>query len=191
MVVAGINLHDAAQTDRDAESAWDYFKDRASMINKELGAQNYCQDQYVDRHAVAALELLVRAYVLIMHDMLSWPKPVVRLHKMQFVERECGIKLMTKLQELYHNARKYKQLQLLNNEPEFLCYALLQNLSRVGRDPEGALAFHEKLYNARPAIWKAPSVALVVQLLNSVYTRNTVRFFRTLRQLPPLVAAYA
>ena len=38
MVVAGIDVvnHDM----KDNEAAWNFFKDRASMINKELGAQN-------------------------------------------------------------------------------------------------------------------------------------------------------
>ena len=46
MVIAGIDRRSPV-ADKDAASAWDYFKDRASMINKELGAQNYCQGKCV------------------------------------------------------------------------------------------------------------------------------------------------
>jgi hypothetical protein len=60
MIIGGVDAR-SELADKDAETAWDYFKDRACMINKELGAQNFCKGQYVDRHAVGTLELLVRA----------------------------------------------------------------------------------------------------------------------------------
>ena len=84
---------------------------------------------YVDKHAVATLELLVRAFILTMHDMLSWPDPEQRLHRMEFLEGECGIKLMTKLQELFV-APLYELLSAYSNAQMLVSSSLVQGLTK-------------------------------------------------------------
>ena len=49
---------------------------------------------------MAALELLVRCYILQMHDFVTRDAEIVKEH-MEFLEAKCGIKLISRLHELY------------------------------------------------------------------------------------------